>query len=144
MGLVCLQLQTFLIRFWAPSCQGKSISGSIFISDGILYVKDSQENDIEFSTGERWDFFYKKFESGFFTRIPFLLLLLSFCSIPQSDSTLPCIFPHRSHITSKCGKNKKKSHILATHFVVFCDLLLFRPTATWNQFVLHNKEAKND
>ena len=26
------------------------------------------------------------------------------------------------------------------HFDVFCDLLLNRPTATWNLFVLYNKE----
>ena len=26
------------------------------------------------------------------------------------------------------------------HFDVFCDPLLNRPTATWNLFVLHNKE----
>ena len=137
MGLVCLQLQTFLIRFLAPSCQGKSI---------FYFVRKRQSRKWHriFNWWKIMRFFYKKFESDFFTRIPFLLLLLSFCSFPQSDSTLPCIFPHRSQITSKCGKNKKKSHILATHFIVFCDLLLFRPTATWNQFVLHNKEAKND
>ena len=28
------------------------------------------------------------------------------------------------------------------HFDVFCDVLLNRRTATWNLFVLYNKEAK--
>ena len=28
------------------------------------------------------------------------------------------------------------------HFVVLCDLLLNRSTATWNLFVLYNKELK--
>ena len=43
---------------------------------------------------------------------------------------------------SKCGKNKKVAHeaIVLPHFDVFCDLLLNRPTATWNLFVLYNKE----
>ena len=42
-------------------------------------------------------------------------------------------------MTSKCGKNKKVAHE-AIVFDVFCDLLLNRPTATWNLFVLYNKE----
>ena len=52
-------------------------------------------------------------------------------------------------MTSKCGKNKKVAHeaiaecvtdVLTTFFDVICDLLLNRPTATWNLFVLYNKE----
>ena len=47
---------------------------------------------------------------------------------------------------SKCGnKNKEVAHELQTsvsvmfllHFDIFCDLLLNRPTATWNLFVLY-------
>ena len=34
------------------------------------------------------------------------------------------------------------SLIFLPHFDVFCDLLLNRRTATWNLFVLYNKEAK--
>ena len=37
------------------------------------------------------------------------------------------LFSNRSQMTSKCGKNKKK---------------WYRRTATWNLFVLYNKELK--
>ena len=54
------------------------------------------------------------------------------------------LFSNRSQMTSKCGKNKKVAHEAIaecfTDFDVFCDLLLNRPTATWNLFVLYNKE----
>ena len=48
-------------------------------------------------------------------------------------------------MTSKCGKNKKGLSprvplMFLPHFDVFCELLLNRPTATWNLFVLYNKE----
>ena len=51
-------------------------------------------------------------------------------------------------MTSKCGKNKKVAHkaiaecatYVLTTFDVFCDLLLNRCMATWNLFVLYNKE----
>ena len=47
-------------------------------------------------------------------------------------------------MTSKCVKNKKVapsvSPMFLPHFDVFCDLLLNRRTATWNLFVLYNKE----
>ena len=53
-------------------------------------------------------------------------------------------------MTSKCGKNKKVAHeaqssvspMFLPHFDVLCDLLLNRRTATWNLFVLYNKELK--
>ena len=53
-------------------------------------------------------------------------------------------------MTSKCGKNKKVAHeaqpsvslMFLPHFDVLCDLLLNRHTATWNLFVLYNKELK--
>ena len=53
-------------------------------------------------------------------------------------------------MTSKCGKNKKVAHeaqpsvslMFLPHFDVLCDLLLNRRTATWNLFVLYNKEFK--
>ena len=59
-----------------------------------------------------------------------------------------CLFSNRSQMTSKCGKNKKVAHeaiasvslMFLPHFDVFCDLLPNRPTATWNLFVLYNKE----
>ena len=41
-------------------------------------------------------------------------------------------------MTSKCGKNKKVAHEAIAECVT--DLLLNRPTATWNLFVLYNKE----
>ena len=51
---------------------------------------------------------------------------------------------------SKCGKNKKVAHevqgsvsmMFLPHFDVLCDLLLDRCMATWNLFVLCNKELK--
>ena len=60
------------------------------------------------------------------------------------------LFRNRSQMTSKCGKNKKVAHeaqpilslMFSPHFDVFCDLSLNRRTATWNLFVLFNKEAK--
>ena len=53
-------------------------------------------------------------------------------------------------MTSKCGKNKEGAHepqasvsvMFLTHFDVFCDLLLNRPTATWNPFVLYNDQKR--
>ena len=60
------------------------------------------------------------------------------------------LFRNRSQMTSKCGKNKKVAHeaqpsmslIFLSHFDVLYDLLLNRRTATWNLFVLYNKELK--
>ena len=56
------------------------------------------------------------------------------------------LFSNRSQMTSKCGKNKKVAHeargMFLPHFDVLCDLLLNRRTATWNLFVLYNKELK--
>ena len=57
---------------------------------------------------------------------------------------------NRSQMTSKCGKNKKMVHVaqlsvslmFLPHFDVLCDLLMNRRTATWNLFVLNNKELK--
>ena len=53
-------------------------------------------------------------------------------------------------MTSNCGKNKKValeaqpsvSLMLLPHFDVLCVLSLNRRTATWNLFVLYNKELK--
>ena len=62
------------------------------------------------------------------------------------------LFSNRSQITSKCGKKKKvalwaqlsMSLMLLPNFDVFCDLLLHRPMATWNLFVLyHNDKEQN-
>ena len=60
------------------------------------------------------------------------------------------LFSNRSQTTSKCGENKKVAHeaqpsvslMFLPHFDVLCDLLLNRRTATWNLFVLYNKELK--
>ena len=58
------------------------------------------------------------------------------------------LFSNRSQMTYK--KNKKVAHegqpsvslMFLPHFDVLCDLLLNRRTATWNLFVLYNKELK--
>ena len=60
------------------------------------------------------------------------------------------LFSNRSQMTSKCGKNKKVAReaqpsvslMFLPHFDVLCYLLLSRRTATWNLFVLYNKELK--
>ena len=63
------------------------------------------------------------------------------------------LFSDRSQMTSKCGKTMKwrtgctrVCHWCLSHFDVFCDLLLNKPTATWNLFVLYNdqKSTKTD
>ena len=59
---------------------------------------------------------------------------------------LPCV----CSVIEKCGKNKKVAHSAAPrvslmflpHFDVLCDLLPNRHTATWNLFVLYDKELK--
>ena len=60
------------------------------------------------------------------------------------------LFSNRWQMTSKWGKNKKVAHevqpsvslMFLPHFDILCDLLLNRRTATWNLFVLYNKELK--
>ena len=47
------------------------------------------------------------------------------------------LFSNRSQMTSKCGKNKKVAHEAIAECVTD---VLNRPTATWNLFVLYNKE----
>ena len=55
-----------------------------------------------------------------------------------------------SHLTSKCGKNKEVAHepqasvllMFLSYFDVLCDLLLHRPTSTWNLFVLYNNQKR--
>ena len=54
-------------------------------------------------------------------------------------------------MTSKCGENKKvtqeaqpsASLSFPPHYDVFCDLLLYRPTATWNLFFFHAIKSQN-
>ena len=58
------------------------------------------------------------------------------------------LFSIRSQLTSKCSKIKEVAHepqvsvslMFLPHFGVLCDLLLDRPTATWNLFVLYNEQ----
>ena len=60
------------------------------------------------------------------------------------------LFSNRPQMTSKCGKNKKVAHkaqpsvslMVLPHFDVLYDPLLNRCMATWNLFVLYNKELK--
>ena len=63
---------------------------------------------------------------------------------------LPCVCSD----DSKCGKNNEVAHepqatvslMFLPHFDVLCDVLLHRPTATWNVFVLcdDQKRKKTD
>ena len=58
------------------------------------------------------------------------------------------LFSYRSQMTSKCGKNNEVAYevqtsvslMLLPHFDVLCHLLLNRPMATWNLFVLYNDQ----
>ena len=60
------------------------------------------------------------------------------------------LYSNRSPMTSKCGNNKKVANeaqpsvllMFLPHFDVLCGLLLNRRAATWNLFVLYNKELK--
>ena len=60
------------------------------------------------------------------------------------------LFSNRSQMTSKCRKNKEVAHepqasvslLFLPHFDVLCDLLLNRPTETWNLFVLYNDQKR--
>ena len=58
------------------------------------------------------------------------------------------LFSNRSQMTSKCGKNKKVAHEAIAECVTNVHILtssviylLNRRTATWNLFVLYNKET---
>ena len=61
-----------------------------------------------------------------------------------------CLFSDRSQMTLNCGKIKEVAHesqasvslMFLPHFGVFCDLLLNRPTAKWNVFVLYNDQKR--
>ena len=60
------------------------------------------------------------------------------------------LFSNRSQMTSKCGKNNEVAHepqasvslMFLPHFDVPYDLLLNRPTATWNLLVLYNDQKR--
>ena len=60
------------------------------------------------------------------------------------------LFSNRSQMTSKCGKNKEVAQepqasvsvMFLPHFDVFCDVLLNRPGAKWNLFVLYNDQKR--
>ena len=60
------------------------------------------------------------------------------------------LFSNRSQMTSKCGKNKEVAHepqasvslIFLPHCDILYNLLLNRPTATWNLFVLYNDQKR--
>ena len=53
------------------------------------------------------------------------------------------LFSNVHRMMSKCGKNKKVvSLMFLPHFDGLFDLLLNRHMATWNPFVLYNKELK--
>ena len=80
----------------------------------------------------------------------FQFLQYSYVYLTNRFQVAMCLFSNRSQRMSKCGKNKKVAHkaqqsvslMFLPHFVVLCDLLLNRHTATWNLFVLYNKELK--
>ena len=62
------------------------------------------------------------------------------------------LFSNRSQMTSKCGKKEEVAHepqasahvspMFLPHFDVLCNLLLNKPTAAWNLFVLYNDQHR--
>ena len=54
-------------------------------------------------------------------------------------------------MTSKCGENKKVTQearpgvslSFLPHFYVLCNILLYRPTATWNLFFFYVIKSQN-
>ena len=80
----------------------------------------------------------------------FQFLQYSYVYLTNRFQVAMCLFSNRSQRMSKCGKNKKVAHearlsvslMFLPHFDILCDLLLNRRTATWNLFVLYNKELK--
>ena len=75
------------------------------------------------------------------------LLILGYFNLTNRFQVAVRLFSNRSQMTSKCGKNKVAHEaqlmmMFLPHFDVLCDLLLNRRTATWNLFVLYNKEFK--
>ena len=78
------------------------------------------------------------------------LLALSVQYLSNRFQVAVRLFSNRSQMMSKCGRNKKVAHeaqpsvslMFLPHFDILCDLLLNRFTATWNLFVLYNKELK--
>ena len=80
----------------------------------------------------------------------FQFLQYSYVYLTNRFQVAMCLFSNRSQRMSKCGKNKKVAHeaqpsvslMFLPHFDVLCDLLLNRRKATWNLFVLYNKELK--
>ena len=66
------------------------------------------------------------------------------------DAMLLCVCPVKN-VYSQCGRNKKVAHkpqpsmslMFLPRFDFFCDLLLYRPTATWIPFFFsYDKKAK--
>ena len=80
----------------------------------------------------------------------FQFLQYSYVYLTNRFQVAMCLFSNRSQRMSKCGKNKKVAYkaqpsvslMFLPHFDVLCDLLLNRRKATWNLFVLYNKELK--
>ena len=78
------------------------------------------------------------------------LLALSVQYLTNRFQVAMRLFSNRSQMMSKCGRNKKVAHeaqpsvslMVLPHFDILCDLLLNRHMATWNLFVLYNKEFK--
>ena len=69
--------------------------------------------------------------------------------LPSSLLKLPSI---KSQMTSKFGKTEEVAQgpqaavslVFLPHFDVLCDLLLNRPTVTWNLFVLYNDQKRRN
>ena len=62
------------------------------------------------------------------------------------------LFNTRSQMTSKFGENNKVAEeaqlsvslMFFPHFDLSCNLLLYRPTATWNLFALYNYKKQTN
>ena len=80
----------------------------------------------------------------------FQFLQYSYVYLTNRFQVAMCLFSNRSQRMSKCDKNISgtlgcascATFLFVPHFDLLCDLLLNRRKATWNLFVLYNKELK--
>ena len=66
------------------------------------------------------------------------------CELTNRFQVAVHLLSNRSQMTSKCGTRGTAKYVtdVLTSFDVHCDLFLNRRMATWNLFVLYDKELK--
>ena len=125
MGLVCLQLLPYkfniLEKVLSSFLPGEEYFRAYFYFRWNFVPKRQSRRWYRiFNWWKIMRFFYKKFESNFFHQNSFLvsIVVFLFYSVKRFHVAVH-LFPQRSQITSKCGKNKKVPHFGNT----FCRFL---------------------